>query len=370
MQTSDVDNRLGPALPAALSEYVRSASTVASVSRMHLFGTGDVAEFEARIAHHFGMKHALCMPNATTGLLAVALALDLAGSEFVTGAYGYGASLASWLMLGGKPIFADIDKVTLTLDPAKARSLITAKTRSILTADVFGNPSDICELRKLADDHAVPLIADCSQSLGATRNGLPAGCGADAVVISFTAGKTVFAGEGGAVVTDDSEIYDKLIYYTQHPHRQKRELGLRISNEFAFNGRIHPLAAIWGNAAFAQSLENLKGHQAACLGVINVLNETGLIQPVDLAAKEIMPSFFELTVDLNEGVRRNDVANRRSQTGRLIRTFPAPASVIYQNPAFQAQFSRRYCLPAPCLVAERQARNRVAIAFSDNGRSS
>src|SRR5690242_3914128 len=92
----------------AVEQYLLAAGSD-NVSRMHLSGTGAVAELEERLRTHYGMRHAVCVSSATSGLLGLALALDLRQIEFVTTPYTYGASLASWLLLGNRPLFADVD---------------------------------------------------------------------------------------------------------------------------------------------------------------------------------------------------------------------------------------------------------------------
>ncbi|HSK70191.1 MAG TPA: DegT/DnrJ/EryC1/StrS family aminotransferase [Pyrinomonadaceae bacterium] len=258
---------------------------------IQLTGSGAVAELENKIASYYRMKHALCVSNATTGLLGLALTLGLKDSEFITSPYTYGGTVSSWLMLNNSIIFADIEPRTATLNPGEIPQIITAKTKAVLAADILGNPSDTKTIRKIADDFGLWYIADAAQSFGAQRDGCPASHLADALVISFTNGKTLFAGEGGAIVTDNSDLYEKLLWHTQHPFRQKRELGLDISNEFSFNGRINPMAAIWANANFEKALKRLKNYQKKCSEVIECLDKSGLTVTADFKAERILPSF-------------------------------------------------------------------------------
>lgn len=356
-------------LHQVITNYLRSASNSETAAREeHLFGIGAVAELERKIADYYGMKHALCITNATTGLFVIALAIGLKNAEFITTPYTYGGSLASWLMFGGKAVFADIDEQTLTLSPKKVRQCVSPKTKAILSVDILGNPADIFELRKTADEFDLWLIADAAQSLGARRNGFPASRLADALVISFTSGKTLFAGEGGAIVTDNTELYEKLLFYSQHPFRQKRELGLGIVNEFGFNGRIHPLAAIWANAGFENSLERLESYQNECLKVIDCLTQSELIEPAKFREKDILPSFFRLTVELKKNSDEQKIERYLTEQGFNAKTASVPVSVIYQNGAFLAQYKKQFSLSKPCLAAERQAERRIGLALTKNRR--
>lgn len=344
----------------AVCDYFVDAGSTQAIQKMHLMGSGAVAELEGKLMQHYGMRHALCVSNATTGLLALALALGFKRAEFVTTPYTYGASVAGWLLLGNRPIFADIDPETLTLDVESVRQAISTKTQVLLAVDIYGIPSDTVALRKLADEYGLWYIADAAQSLGARRDGLPASALADALVVSFTTGKTVFAGEGGAVLTNHTELYHKLVWYTQHPSRQRRELGLHLDNEFATNARIHPLAAVWANAALLPSLRKLKDHQRECFRMIAALNEIGLTEPIAFEREGIEPSFFRLTAAWKDRPRVS--ALRRELLNRELRVSIESPTVrlLYRQPAFVAQYGRRL-KRAPCPQAEHQARKRFCL---------
>ena len=320
----------------------------------HLSGIGAVAMLEAKLKALYGMDYAVCVANASLALLAVGMALDLRGVDFLTTPYTYGSSLAGLLLLGNRPVFADIEPVTLTLDPEAVRRSVTAKTRAILAVDIYGVPSDTRALRNIADDTGCWYIADAAQSLGATRDGLQASALADVVVTSFTVGKTLFAGEGGAIITNNKDVYEKLLWFTQHPQRQGRELGLGLQNEFALNCRMHPWAAVWANATFEESLESLTAHQERCFRLIEVLNESDLTVPVRFRDMGISPSFFRLVAAWRDEPRRQEVTEVLG--GELaVALSPAPVSILYTPAAFAAACGTRFLNPRGCKVAEDHA---------------
>jgi len=327
----------------------------------HLVGAGAVADLEARLCHHYGMRYALCVSNATTGLLAVALALNLRRAEFVTTPYTYGASLAGWLMLGNCPVFADIDPQTLTLAPEAIPRCITPRTKAILAVDIFGNPADMRGLRRVADEHELWYIADAAQSLGSRRNGAPASSLADALVVSFTIGKTLCAGEGGAILTNHVALYEKLIWYTQHPARQRRDLGLGLDNEFALNGRVHPWAAAWAAARFEESLARLREHQRRCFELIKVLNATAITEPSEFRQQDIEPSFFRLTAAWSGRPDEGRLLRELATAGVRVDVLPPPIRLIYRQPAFLTQYGRRLRKQPRCPEAEHQAASRFSL---------
>ncbi|MGD9588747.1 MAG: DegT/DnrJ/EryC1/StrS family aminotransferase [Pyrinomonadaceae bacterium] len=279
----------------ALAEYLRASNNNLEAQQAHCCASNDaVAELEGKLRRYYNKRHALCVSNATNALYVLGLALDLKGCEFATTPFTYGATIAGMLLLNNVPHFADIQDESFCLDPLVVASSITPKTKVIISVDIFGIPADSRALRKVADDHGLWLISDSSQSFGAKRDGLPAGVHADALVVSFTAGKTLFAGEGGAILTDNSELYEKLLFWSQHPLRQRREIGLHLDNEFAFNGRISPLSAVYANALFESALEQLQFHQRNCEDIIRNLNISGLTKKIRFARNAIEPAYFRL----------------------------------------------------------------------------
>jgi len=346
----------------AIEHYLSNAGSE-PVSKMQFSGTGAVADLEDKLRRHYGMRYALCVSNATSGLLGLALAIELREAEFVTTPYSYGASLAGWLLLGNRPRFADIDSHDLGLNPDAVVRAITPTTRALLSVDIFGIPSDSRALRKLADEFGIWYVADAAQSLGSRRDGLPGGGLADAIVVSFTTGKTVFAGEGGAILTNHSELYEKLLWHTQHPERQRRELSLALWNEFAVNARIHPIAAVWASAAFEASLDVLNERRKWCCEVIDLLNACGKVELIEFRKRDIAPSFFRLTASWKAEPHPAELCNWLLANGISARIEPSPVRLIYQQPAFQVQYE---LAEGPCCpTAERQERTRFCIVPDD-----
>lgn len=348
-------------LNKAITDFLGSAKLSQIDAQQHLFGSGQVADLERKLANHFQMKHAVCVSNATSGLFAVALAINLRSAEFITSPFTYGGTVASWLVLDNVPAFADIEPATLEMNQKKIRSLITKQTKAILAVDSFGIPCDSHKLREIADEFELWYIADCAQSFGATRKGLPPNCLADAIVISFTAGKVLFAGEGGAVLTNNTELYEKLIWYSQHPYRQKKELGLSISNEFSINGRIHPLSAIWANTTFNSSLAKLKTHQEFCFAVICALNEIGLTIPIEFTSQNITPTFFKLSAEWQKKISPNLLERNLNDKGFDLRVSNNTVELLYQQNAFIAQYPVAPRKIHVCPEAERQAQSRFYL---------
>lgn len=317
----------------------------------HFTGGGAVAELEKKLADFYGMKHAICTASATTALFSLGLALELRDADFITPPLNFGGSITPWLLLGNRPIFADVDPVTLTLDPSHVEEqLITNKTRAILAVDLYGYPSDTESLRRAANEFGLWYIADAAQAFGAKRGGKLVSYMADAVVLSFNSQKSLAAGEGGCIITDNADLYERLVWYSQHPLRQKRELGVGIYNEFSFNTRIHPAAAVSALASFDGALLRVAEYQELCLDALAALEREHLIEPARLSDSAIRPSFFALTTrptsDALGCVRYLYDHGIEASTHRYL------SSVLYKNPVYLHQFGKQHHLENACKVAE------------------
>ncbi len=337
---------------AEIKAYLASHQAGASSDRFHLSGSGAVAELEKKIAGHYGAKHAVVVSSATAGLLVLALALDLKNSEFITSPVTFGGGLAPLLLLGNRPVFADVEDGSFTLDPESVRRTATEVTKAVLAVDIFGNPSDTIGLRKAASEIGAWYIADSAQAFGARRSGHAASRFADAIVISFNAQKPIGFGEGGAIITDDRDIYKRIIWSSQHADRQKKELGIGVFNEFAYNARPHPLGVIWANANLTASLTRTRKEQIDRVDAIKGLTRAGLIYKTALSKRGTLPSFFSFPIQPAARVAAETIQEWLRTYGCPAEIVPLPAGVIYNDPMFRAQYRRRFSVPAPCPVSE------------------
>jgi perosamine synthetase len=319
---------------AAIDRYFQAPE----LHRSYLSGGGAIAPLEGKLAAYYGKKYALCCASATTALQAIALALDLKGEAFITTPLTYGATLAGFLLLGNRPQFVELDPSTYTLCPDAVRRAIAPDTKAILAVDIFGNPCDAIALREIADEFGLWYIADAAQSFGGMRAGLPASAPADAIVVSFTFGKSLFAGEGGAIVTDNEELYQKLVWWTQHPDRQRRDLGLRLENQFGLNGRIHPLAAVIANASFESSLAELRVDRAERMAVVDALNEIGLTVPMPFETEGILPTFFSLVAQWCDRAEPERLITALAERGWRMKVAELPCGWIPSQASFIAQY--------------------------------
>jgi Predicted pyridoxal phosphate-dependent enzyme apparently involved in regulation of cell wall biogenesis len=285
----------------ALANYLEQVEQDEYTARCHFSGNGTVECFENKLQSFYGVKHALCVDSATNGLLYLALAIGLKNAEIVTSPLSYGATVSGALWLNNKFHFADIDN-TLNISPDIVRRIIreNPRVKALYAVDFAGIPHNTFEIRQVCDEFGVWYFADAAQSLGAEINGAKASSLADAFVTSFSAGKTVFCGEGGCILTNNTDLYKRLVTITQHPYRMKRDVGIDTYSELGLNGRINPFAAIVGYATFNQCLQNLKRNQTEILKLYNEIDTFHSVFPFRFAEKQCLPAFFHLPVIVND----------------------------------------------------------------------
>lgn len=172
----------------------------------------DVELFEQEFAAFCGVKHCISVASGTDALFLILKAMDIGpGDEVITVDNTFIASALVISMTGATPVLVDMDPVTYNIDPAKIEARITKKTKAILPVDLYGQPADMDEIRKIAQKHKLMIVEDACQAHGAHYKGKRAGTLGDAAAFSFYPGKNLGAyGDGGAITTDNDELAGKI----------------------------------------------------------------------------------------------------------------------------------------------------------------
>ena len=182
------------------------------------YGGKQVQALEKEFCKQFGVKHAVSVNSATSGLYCMLMAMGVGpGDEVITSPYTMHATASSILQCGAVPIFADIEEETFGLDPVSVQDNITKNTKGILAVNIFGHAARLNELKKLADDNGLWLLEDNAQSPGGVLEGgaFTATVGR-AGVFSFNRHKTMQSGEGGVVITNDKEVAKRMMLVRNH----------------------------------------------------------------------------------------------------------------------------------------------------------
>lgn len=189
-----------------------------------------IVQAEDKLKEITGAKYA-CVVNSGTAALHIACqALGIgAGDEVITTPITFAASANCVLYVGATPVFADIDEKTYNISPESIEEKITEKTKAVIAVDFTGQAVDLKRIREICDRNHLYLIEDAAHSLGTLYDGVSVGNIADITTFSFHPVKTVTAGEGGALMTNDPELAKKISLYRAHGITREEDLLERES---------------------------------------------------------------------------------------------------------------------------------------------
>ena len=201
----------------------------------------NVRALEEEVAATIGYGHAVSVANGTDALELGLQALGIgAGDEVVTSAYTFYATAEAIARTGATPVFADIDPVTLCLDPEAAEAAITERTRAVMPVHIFGQPADLGAFREIADRNGIALIEDAAQAFGASFEEYRAGSYGDVATFSFFPTKNLPAmGDAGMAIACSEEVADRLRELRFHGSRDKKTF-----EHVGVNSRLDEMQAV------------------------------------------------------------------------------------------------------------------------------
>lgn len=223
-------------------------AVVSALRTTHLTQGPMVEQFESKVAAYCGSKYAVAMNSGTSALHAACHAAGIgANDEAITSPITFVASSNCVLYCGGRPVFADVQKDTINIDPEDIKRKITSKTKAIIPVHFAGHPCDMEKISSIAKEKGIKVIEDAAHALGSVYKGSKIGsCKySDMTILSFHAVKHITTGEGGMVMTNDQELYKKLILFRTHGITRDAEIMTKSDgpwyyemHELGFNYRI------------------------------------------------------------------------------------------------------------------------------------
>ena len=207
-----------------------------------------LGEFERLFAERLGVPHACAVSSGTAGLhLALRAAGVGPGDEVITSPFSFVASANAIIYCGATPVFADIDPVTLNLDPAAAEAAITPRTKAILPVHLFGYPADMPAFERIAQKHRLAIVEDACEALGAKHAEGPAvGARSHPAVFGFYANKQLTTGEGGMITLGDGAMKERID--SERNQGRAPDMGWLDHDRLGFNYRLSDIACALGIA--------------------------------------------------------------------------------------------------------------------------
>ena len=200
----------------------------------------EVAEVEQKLANFCGAKHVITCSNGTVALSLAQMVLGIKpGDEVITTPFTFISTAETIAMLGAKPVFVDIDPKTFNLDPYLLEAKITEKTKAIMPVSLYGQCADMSAINAIANKYGIPVIEDAAQSFGATQHG-KFSCNLSTIATTsfFPAKPLGCYGEGGAVITNNDDLAEKVRWVRVHGQRVRDDVQL-----IGMNARFDTLQA-------------------------------------------------------------------------------------------------------------------------------
>jgi perosamine synthetase len=256
-----------------------------------------IEQFERLCAAAAGRRHGIGVSSGTAGLHCALLAAGIGpGDEVITSPFSFVASTNCILYVGARPVFVDIDPISLNIDVEKLEAAITPRTRAIVAVEVFGNTHGMLELEQLARRHELVLIEDCCEAFGGQTQSRRVGSFGRAGVFAFYPNKQITTGEGGMIVTDDDHLAD----LCRSLRNQGREGMQWLAHQrLGYNYRMSELNAALG-VAQVQRLDDIleSRRQVAQQYIERLMTNRYLILPTIEHVGQM--SWFVFVVRLND----------------------------------------------------------------------
>jgi perosamine synthetase len=309
--------------------------------------------FERAFAARISVPHASAVSSGTAGLhLSLRAAGVSDGDEVVTSPFSFVASANTVIFERARPVFADIDPVTLNLDPAAAAAAVTPRTTAILPVHIFGYPADLPAFERLG----LPIVEDACEALGAVHgDGVAVGARGHPAVFAFYANKQLTTGEGGMITTGDAAVKQRID--SERNQGRAPDLGWLDHDRLGFNYRLSDIACALGLAQLERLDDMLAGRsRVAELYRAALADVEGLQLPCPDSDGD-RRGWFVFVVQLPHGVDRDETVRELGQRGIQSKPY-LPA--IHLMSFYRETFGHR---EGEFPVCEDVARRSIALPF-------
>lgn len=318
-----------------------------------------VKEFEESIAQYCGSTYAVSFSSGTAALHAAYYAAGFsAGDEVITSPLTFAATANMLMAVGVVPVFTDIETVTGNLDPRTVEKKITKKTKAIVGVDYAGLPVDISALKKIAKKHKLVFIEDAAHALGASYGKKKVGAHADMTMFSFHPLKSITTGEGGAIVTNNKEYYEKLLLFRSHGITKDKKKLINKNNpawyhemhDLGYNYRITDIQAALGVSQMKKLDLFMEKRRALALRYQEELKDLkNFILPKVSPGSESSWHLFPLRLAPEKKHLRDFCFNELQKAGIGVQVHYIP---VYRHPYYAARGYKKGLCPNAELFSE------------------
>lgn len=297
-----------------------------------------ISQFEEKIADYFNVKHAVVFNSGTAALHSLLACYGIGqGDEVLVPSFTFISTANSVLFVEAKPVFVDIEDERYGIDPEKIVQAISKQTKAIIPVHYAGLPCKIDEIAKIAKEHDLIVIEDNAESFGATYNGKFSGTIGDSAFLSFCQNKIITTGEGGAAITNDEDLYNKLREFRSHG-RTVTQVSYFDSvkkadyTNLGFNYRMPTMNAALGIAQLHKVQKLIDSRRKIASRYIDELQHiAGLSLPLKSILNEHVFQLFSLMV--TDAADRNKLISHLADKGIMSKVYfdPIHKSDFYEN---------------------------------------
>lgn len=269
-----------------LNKFIKSALENESFSPGFDVVNPETERLELRLRELYNAKYALCVDSCTNAMVYLLLACGLRGESIAASNFTWGQTLSGAMALDCSIHLTDIDS-SLNISPVSLNKIIQnhPEVKAVIATDICGIPHNIKAINSICQKHGLFHFVDAAQSMGCdyVANNPLDYC--DAIVVSFGWGKIVACGGGGAIITNNKEIYNQLLLTCMHPHRQHIEVGSKFASQFSLNGRIYPIISFMANQIWEEVMERVSQRKEYWLLIYHKLAEYSSVEPISRIEK-------------------------------------------------------------------------------------
>jgi len=320
-----------------------------------------LGEFERAFESYTGRKRAVAVNSGTSGLFLCMEALGIGpGDEVITTPFTFIASVTTIMMSGAKPVFVDIDPVSLNMDPAKIEEKITDRTKAILPVVVFGNPDGLDKVCEIAAKHNLFVIEDSCEGLGSVLGGRKVGTFGAMSTFAFYPNKQITTGEGGMILTDDDGLAD--ICQSLRNQGRGKGAGWLAHERLGYNYRLSDINCALGIVQLSRLDEFVAKRANVARMYQELLSDDGrLIVPTE--PTDCLMSWFVFVVRLDEKYtieQRNSLLQEMLNRGIQVSNYFPP---VYLQPFIVEKFGYKQ---GDFPITDSVCKSTIALPFHNN----
>ncbi|WXG43496.1 MAG: DegT/DnrJ/EryC1/StrS family aminotransferase [Promethearchaeati archaeon SRVP18_Atabeyarchaeia-1] len=289
--------------------------------------------FQKELADYLGVRHVLTVSSGTAALHSSLLAAGVGyGDEVIVPPFTFVATANVALLAGARPVFADINSRTYTIDPQKLKRAITKRTKAVIPVHLYGHPVDMDPIMEIAEEKGIAVVEDCAQSIGSQYRGKATGSIGQIGCFSFYASKNMTTGEGGAVATNDDELAERIWKIRRHGEKEEYQCEM-----LGHNYRMPEIEAAIGRVQLRKLPSFLEARATNAAALTKGLTEkTEALDPpiVEEWAKHSWYLYTTRVTNDRSPVSRNDLMRKLAENG-------ITAAAYYESPIHLSPYYAR-----------------------------